>query len=116
MVREAVEQRRGHLRVGEDAWPFGKGEIGRQDDRGALVEPADQVEQHLPAADRERQIAQLVKDDEVDADELVGEFSGFAGAQLGLELIDQIDGGEEAHAGAIAHAIDADRYGVKVGN
>ena len=47
MVGQPVEQRRGHLRVGEDGWPFSKGEIGRQDDRGALVEPADQVEQHL---------------------------------------------------------------------
>ena len=108
---QPVEQRRGHLGVGEDARPFGKGEIGRQDDRGSLVEPADQVEQHLPAADRERQIAELVEDDEIDADELVGEFSGLAGARLGLELVDQIDRGEEAHAGAVAHAIGADRYG-----
>ena len=41
----------------------------------------------------------------------VGELPGLAGARLGLELIDQIDRGEEAHAGAVAHAIGADRYG-----
>src|SRR5438105_15808289 len=29
VVREAVEQGRGHLGVGEDGWPFGKGELGR---------------------------------------------------------------------------------------
>ena len=100
MVGQPVEQRRGHLRVGEDGWPFGEGEIGRQDDRGALVQPADQVEQHLSAADREWQIAELVKDDEIDADELVGEFPGLTGARLGLELVDQIDRSKEAHAGA----------------
>ena len=29
--------------------PFAKGEIGRDDDRGAFIEPADQVEEQLPA-------------------------------------------------------------------
>src|SRR5882672_1248308 len=52
VMDEAVEQCRGHLGVTEDARPFGEGEIGRQDGRGALVKPADQVEQHPPAADR----------------------------------------------------------------
>src|SRR5215470_1565723 len=91
--------------------PFGKGEVGRQDDRGAFVEPADQMEQHLSAADRERQITQLVEDDEIDTNKLVGEFSGLAGAGLCLELVDQIDSGEEAHAGTVAHAIGADGNG-----
>src|SRR5215210_2846072 len=68
------------------------------------------MEQHLPAADREWQIAQLVEDDEIDADELVGQFPGFAGARFGLELIDQLDRGEEAHAGSVAHAIGTGRY------
>src|SRR5262245_9101250 len=110
VVRETVQEGRRHLCVGEDSRPFGKGEIGRQHDRGALIKPADQVEQHLPAADRERQITQLVDDDEIDADELVGKPSGLAGARLGLELIDQIDGGEEAYAGTVAHAVGTDRY------
>src|SRR6516164_11593959 len=110
VVGQPVEQCRGHLGVGEDARPFGKGEIGRQNDRGALVQPADQMKQHLPAANRERQVAQLVENDEIDADELVGEFSGLASAGLGLELVDQIDRSEEAHAGTVAHAIGADRY------
>src|SRR5689334_9400373 len=69
------------------------------------------MKQHLPAANWERQVAQLVENDEIDADELVGEFSGLAGAGFGLELVDQIDGGKEAHAGAVTHAIGADRDG-----
>src|SRR5215472_17558033 len=68
------------------------------------------MKQHLPAANRERQVAQLVENDEIDADELVGEFSGLASAGFGLELVDQIDGGKETHAGTVAHAIGANRY------
>ena len=89
VMRQSIEQRCGHFGVAKDARPFGKGEIGRQDDRGALVKPADQVKQHLPAADWERQITELVENDEIDAHELVGELSGLAGGCLGLELVDQ---------------------------
>jgi hypothetical protein len=53
------------------------------------------VEQHLPAADREWQVTQLVEDDEIEADELIGEAPGFSGTRFGLELIDQVDCGEE---------------------
>ena len=38
-----------------------------------LVEPADQVEQQLPAGLREGQVAELVEDDQVDARQLVGD-------------------------------------------
>src|ERR1700722_19971334 len=72
MVREAVEQRGGHLGIAENGRPFAEGEIGRDDDRGALIEATDQVEQQLAARLRERQIAQLVEDDEVEAGEIVG--------------------------------------------
>src|SRR5258707_1155641 len=86
VMGQAIEQRRRHLGVAEYARPFGEGEICRQDDRGALVKAADQVEQHLPAADREWQVTQLVEDDETDADELIG------GAHAGqLELAHQLD-------------------------
>ena len=56
-MREAIEQRGRHLGVGEDAWPFAEGEIGGDDDRSALVEPADEVEQELAASLGEWQIA-----------------------------------------------------------
>ena len=38
MVGNAIEQRGGHLRVTKDGWPLAKGEVRRDDDRGALVE------------------------------------------------------------------------------
>ena len=50
VVGGAVEERRRHLRVAEHARPFAEGEIGRDDDRRAFVEPADQMEQGWPPA------------------------------------------------------------------
>jgi len=36
VVRNAVEQRGGHLGVAEDSGPFTKGKVRRDDDRGAF--------------------------------------------------------------------------------
>jgi hypothetical protein len=83
VMREAIEQRGGHLGVAEHARPFPESEIGRDDDRCALVEAADQVEQQLSAGLGEGQIAQLVEDDEVEAGEVIGEPSLPVGASLG---------------------------------
>jgi hypothetical protein len=49
VMGEAIEQSCRHLGVGEDARPFAEGQIGGDDDRGALVEPADEMEQELAA-------------------------------------------------------------------
>ena len=73
MMGQAIEQSRRHLRITEHARPFAKGEIGRHDHRGPLVEPADQMEQKLSASLGERQVAELIKDDEVEAGEIIGE-------------------------------------------
>ena len=82
VMGQAIEQRGRHLGVAEDARPFAEGEVGGDEDRGALVEPADQMEQQLPAGLGEGQIAQFVEDDEVEAGEIVGEASLTAGAGL----------------------------------
>ena len=70
---QAVEQRGGHLGVAEDGRPFAEGEVGGDDDRGALVEPADEVEQELAAGLGERQLAELIEDGEVHAGEIIGD-------------------------------------------
>ena len=69
------------------------------------------MEQQLSAGLGERQIAELVEDDEVEAGEIIGEPSLAAGPPFGLEPVDQIDGVEEAAArsGADAAARDRDR-------
>ena len=73
VVSEAIEQRGGHLGVAEDTRPFAEGEIGGDDDRGAFVEPADEMEEELAAGLGEGQIAEFIEDDEVHAGEVIGE-------------------------------------------
>jgi hypothetical protein len=96
VVSEAVEQRGGHLRIAEDAGPFTEGEICCDDNRRALIEAADQVEQQLPASLGEGEIAEFVEDDEVEAGKIISKSSLATSACLSLELVDEIDGGEEA--------------------
>ena len=50
----------------------------------------------MPAGLSEREIAEFVEDDEVEASEIIGKSSLPTGAGLSLELIDEIDGGEES--------------------
>jgi hypothetical protein len=57
------------------------------------------MEQKLAAALGERQIAELVEDDEVEAGELAGERARLALAALLLEAVDQIDDVEEPAPG-----------------
>ena len=104
MVGQTVEQGRGHLGVAEDGRPFAEGEVGGDDDRGALVEPAHEVEEQLPAGLGEGQVAELVEDDEVAPGELVGGAALASGAEFGLEEIDQVDGVVEAAARAARRA------------
>jgi hypothetical protein len=48
-VGEPVEQRGGHLGIAEHAGPFAEAEVGGDDDAGALVELAQQMEQQRAA-------------------------------------------------------------------
>ena len=104
MMGETVEQRGGHLGVAEDGRPFAEGEVCGDDDRGALVEPAHQMEEQLPAGLGEGQVAELVEDDEVAADELVCGAALAPGAEFGLEVVDQVDDVVAAAACALADA------------
>src|ERR1019366_1156744 len=110
MMGETIEQSRGHLWIAEHARPFAKSEIGRHDHRGALVEAADHMEQKLPAGLREREIAELIEDDEVEAAEIIGEPPLPAGPSFGLEPVNQIDGVEEPAARSGADTSARDRH------
>ena len=54
MMGEPIEQRGGELGIAEDIGPFREAQIGRDDEAGALVELADQVEQQCAARLAER--------------------------------------------------------------
>ena len=69
------------------------------------------MEQPLSAGLREGEIAEFVEDHEVEAREVIGEPSLAACTALGLELIDEIDGGEEATARSSSDAASRDGDG-----
>ena len=69
------------------------------------------MEQQLAAGLGEREIAEFVEDDDVEASEIVGDASLASGSTFGLELIDEIDGGEEAPARSSSDAASRDGDG-----
>ena len=108
VMGQAIEQCGRHLGVREDARPFTEGEVGGDDDRGALVEAADEVEQELAAGLGEGQIAEFIEDDEVHAGQVIGKASLPRVAGFGLEPVDEIDHVVEPAAGAGSNAASGD--------
>jgi len=56
-MREAIEQRSGHLGIAEDLAPLPEAEVGGDDHAGVLVELGEQVEEQRTARLAERQVA-----------------------------------------------------------
>jgi hypothetical protein len=75
VIRETVEQSGCHLWIAEDGRPFAEGEVGRDNDGGALVEAAHEVEQELASSLLEGQIAEFIEDHEVEASQIIGQGS-----------------------------------------
>lgn len=101
MVGDAIEQGCGHFWITEYADPFCEGEVGGEDHRGFFVELADQVEQKGATGGREGKVAEFIDDHGVGLDQLAGEIAGAGLLLFTLQLVDQIDGIEEAHAFAL---------------
>src|SRR5271163_663532 len=111
-VGKTIEQRGRHLRVAEHGGPLAEAEIGRDDDAGALVELAQQMEEQGPAGGAERQVAEFVEDDEIGVGEPGGDLSWLALKLLLFESVDEFDGGEEPDALAVMlDGLDAERRG-----
>lgn len=49
MIGELIEQRCRHLGIAKDRGPFAEAEVSGDDDAGAFVERAQQMEQQRPA-------------------------------------------------------------------
>jgi hypothetical protein len=110
-MREAIEGG-GHLGIAEDGGPFRGAEIGGDDDAGALVELAQQVEEQGAARGAEGQVAQLIEDDEIGVSEPAGELAGLALGLFLFEGIDELDGGEEAGPlGMVLDGLDSESRG-----
>src|SRR5271166_5622863 len=111
-VGETVQQRGCHLGVAEHGGPLAEAEISCDDDAGALVELAQQMEEQGPAGGAERQVAKLVEDDEIGVGEPRRDLAGFALKLLLFESVDEFDGGEEPDALAVMlDGLDADCRG-----
>ncbi len=108
---EPVEERGGHLGVAEHVGPFAEGQVGRHDNGGLLVEPADHGEQQLSAGLGKGQVAEFVEHDEVHAEQVVGHATLPSGPRLGFEPVYEVDDVEEATACAVADAGPGDREG-----
>src|ERR1700728_2430346 len=111
-VGEPIEQRGRHLGIAEHGGPLAEAEIGGDDDAGALVELAQQMEEQGPAGGAERQVAKLVEDDEIGVSEPGRDLARFALKLLLFESVDEFDGGEEPDALAVMlDGLAADRGG-----
>src|SRR6266545_5979598 len=108
-VGESVDDRLGEARVGEDLRPLAEGEVGGDDPRGALVALGDHLEDELGGAFREGEVAELIKDEELDAGVAADNALQLA-PRLGLlELGGEAGEGCEAHAAALLAGADCER-------
>ena len=64
VMEKAVEQGGGNNRVAKDLTPFGEAAVGGEDHRPFLVTSIDELEEEIAAALDDRQIADLVDDQE----------------------------------------------------
>ena len=64
MMEQSVEQRGGDDGIAEDLAPFGKAAVGGEDHRAFLVARVDELEEQVAAAVGDRQVADLVDDEE----------------------------------------------------
>ena len=97
VVHDAVDDRRGRRRVEEDLGPARERQISRHHQAPALVAPADEAEQQVGAGLVERNVAELVQNNDVEAVEL-GELAGQPALLLRFdEQRDQLGRGHEPH-------------------
>ena len=70
VVEQPIEQRGGDDGIAEDLAPFGKAAVGGEDHGALLVAGVDELEEQVAAAGRDRQVADLVDDEQRGAAEI----------------------------------------------
>jgi hypothetical protein len=83
VVEQPVQQRRGDDRIAEHLAPFGEAAVGCQDHGTLLAAGVDELEEAVAVARRDRQIADLVDDEQVRALQLADALFEFS-LPLGL--------------------------------
>src|SRR5439155_23295620 len=108
MVEHAIEDGGGDDAVAEDIAPAAEGLVAGQDERPLLVAAADQLEEQVGAALVDRQVADLVDDQEPrHGVELELLLEPALGERLG-EGADHAGGGGEQHAVATLDRLEAE--------
>ena len=64
VMEKPIEQCGGDDRIAEDVAPFGEAAVGGEDHRPLLVSGVDQLEEQVAAAGDDRQVADLVDDEQ----------------------------------------------------
>ena len=64
VVKEAVQQGRRHHRIAKDLAPFGKAAVGCEDHGALFVSGVDELEEQVAAARRDRELSDLVNDEQ----------------------------------------------------
>src|SRR4029453_12792673 len=108
VVRDAIEQCRGHLLIMKDLRPFGEGEVRRDEHGDFLVEAIEQMEQEGAAGLAKGKVAQLIEHDEMHAGALPQSGASTVAALLGFEPVNEIEHGEEAPAPAVLDELVGD--------
>ena len=110
-MQEAVEQRGGHDRIAKDVPSFGKASVGSQDHGPSFVARVDELEEQIAAAGDDRQISDLVNDQQARPAEEANAFLQ-PGFPFGTgERCDQV--GQRAKVDALAgfDGLDPERRG-----
>lgn len=109
MVREAVQQSGGELLVAaEDLRPLGERQVRRDEYAATLVALCDGVEEQLAAGAVERDEADLVDDEQVDAIETSLCAAEFARVARFDESAHEIGCTSEGNASTLARGLDAE--------
>ena len=109
MMQEAVEQRGGDDGIAEDVSPLGEAAV-RGEDHGALfVASIDELEEEIAAAGNDREVADLVDNEQGEAAEVSDSLAQSALSFGPGERGDDIGEGAEVDAAAGLHRLDAER-------
>ena len=111
MVEKAIEKRGGDDGIAEDVTPFGEAAIGGEDHGALLVSGVDELEEEIAATGNDRQVADLVDDQEGCSAEIAQALPELTFPLRGSQRGDDVGEGGEVDAPAGFDGLDGERRG-----
>ena len=93
VVGESIQQCCCQLGIAEYVGPFREAQVGGDDQAGLFVQFAQQVKQQGTANLAERQVPELIEDEQIDVHQPVGQASLLAVELFLLKRINKFNGG-----------------------